>query len=781
MATNTKDLNIKMVVDHSQVDAATKSVDQLDQATKKVDTTTKDFGKGVKIVYDSTGKAIDVVTDSSLRLNRQSSALVNAMANLTAQGKQNTAEFTLLQRRHLELATTIDKTKGSSKDLFGTFSLLPGAVGQFAQELQVGVELMKVFSNLTLTGLKTQFQELGRVVKGLFGFGNAKPAETQQPQQQTQQGNAAATQEETQALKEQNKELEKQHENFGANAAAAQKYSEEIKASTKVGGEHFDLVKQGNTVIIDASKGYNTLTEAQIKEAETSRKNIFNDLQKLNITQKTIQESKAFKDAKEGESIIIDKTTGKIQTAAEAEKVLIANTNRATIAAGGLSKALQFVGLTADEAAGAIGILEAALAALGIGVLIAGLVGAYEVLSKVVKEWLGYKEVTDENKASTDSFTESLKAQTDALNDDLKAVDESNKMRQTRAIIEGETQNEILDIQKQAGDDKLSLLITQQTALEKQQDLFRIADIKDHDEFIQKMIALDEYDQKIVLSIQKQTNEQKKKNNDEYNAEAIKLTKDIAQQILNNQAEFLTITQQKDAISTQNRIKELDNLIKLEQESNDTNLANIKKYMDEKYALEHFGLEKSSAEYKQYVHDRDKLLLDLEIQQKNRVVQGQVDMNNLILVSAKQGSQEYYDTKKRIAKEEYDKDYNLALTAGKDKDNKLIEAQVAFDGKIKTINEEKKKQKEDQDNKLIESSISAIKKEYEKSVEERNNKFKLEKDALQKQLQDKVITQDYYNEIIKNKQKELDNDLDKLASDKKLKNLQLKKLLMKVE
>ena len=183
-----KKIEIEIDVNSQQVGTATDKINGLNTATQNLETTTKDFGKGVKIVYDSTGKAIDVVTDSSSRLNRQSSALVNAMANLTAQGKQNSAEFTLLQRRHLELATTIDKTKGSSKDLFGTFSLLPGAVGQFAQELQVGVELMKVFGNLTLNGVKTQILELGQVVKDTFGIGSKKLDETKQQQPQSQSG-----------------------------------------------------------------------------------------------------------------------------------------------------------------------------------------------------------------------------------------------------------------------------------------------------------------------------------------------------------------------------------------------------------------------------------------------------------------------------------------------------------------------------------------------------------------------------------------------------------------
>ena len=120
-----KNYNVNLNIDTTGVDKATQSVKQLTTATQQLDTTTQTIAKSVVIEYNKAGQAINVVTDSSQRLQRQSTALVNAMAELARQGKQNTQEFTLLQQKHLQLNDTIEKTKGTSKDLFATLSILP--------------------------------------------------------------------------------------------------------------------------------------------------------------------------------------------------------------------------------------------------------------------------------------------------------------------------------------------------------------------------------------------------------------------------------------------------------------------------------------------------------------------------------------------------------------------------------------------------------------------------------------------------------------------------------
>jgi len=770
MATNTKDLNIKMVVDHSQVDAATKSVDQLDQATKKVENTTKDFGKGVKIVYDSTGKAIDVVTDSSQRLNRQNSALVNSMANLTAQGKQNTAEFTLLQRKHLELTSTIEKTKGASKDLFGTFSMLPGEVGKFAGELQVGVELTKVFSNLTLTGIKTQFQELGQVVKQAFGFGSAKPAEIQQPQQQVQQDNSSATKEQTEALKEQNKVLEKQHENYTNNAGAVKAYTDEIKAINKVGGEYLNLVKQGNMVVLDSVKGISNLTEEESKKTLQAEKSIKADLEKLNITHETITQSKAFKDAKEGEAIVVDKTTGKIQTATEVQKVLTNQTGFATKASKALTGALTGVGFSAETAAIAVGVLEAALAAIGIGIVITGIIGLWNAFKDLghylqndvawiqklipsIKEWGHAEELAKEQ---TDNFNDSIKRQNELLQENIHWIDSNTKTAVAEAKIKNATNEELYQIEKKGLEDRKTLITKYlNDALA-----------------TQKKLAGED--------VSKLSNEQQKRRFDELQANADNIKKLSEEESAAKEAIEISALNRKDQRNKEADDKELKNLeisIKRNIESRNTDIKQLEKDLQRKTDIEAYWGHYGNKQKKDLELENSKTSLKARTEDIDTSIQSEIIKQQKLLITAKQGSEAYYTEKKNLAEAEYQKELNAAMTAGDKKANMIEVAENNLQTKLNALADEKKKQKEDYNKQLTDLTVLAIKDEYEKSVALRNNQFNNEKDALQKQLNDKIINQKEYDDKLKQMQTVLNNDLDKLASDKKVKDLTAQKAI----
>ena len=419
------------------------------------------------------------------------------MTKLTLSGKQNTSEYTLLQRRHLELASTIEKTKGNSKDLFNTLALLPGPVGKFASEMQVAVEIMKVFQGTSFASLKTQFNELADTVKGFLGIGGPKA----EPTSASISGNggvenASATKEQTQAIKEQNKELEKQHENFGNNASAVKQYTDAVNASNKVGGEHLNLIKGYNTVYADISKGYVNLTDAEKEQIVVEQKAIFTDLQKLGIDEKKIMSSKAVKNAKDGEIIIIDKTTGSIKTATEVEKLAANQTSIFTKASNALSNGLRAVGVSAEGAALAVGVLEAALAAIGIGLVIAGFVLLGEAIKKAWDYMTGFQGETKKNIATTEAFTAALKREEDALRLDIEAIDLSTRAMETRAQIAGASEEEIIKITEDGGKRKLQAL-------------------REYDDLLYE-------EQKNAAKQEGLTNEQRKKLNDEINEKILK-------------------------------------------------------------------------------------------------------------------------------------------------------------------------------------------------------------------------------------------------------------------
>ena len=88
---------------------------------------------------------------------------------MEAAGKGNSQEFRILQARYNETNDALEKTKARSKELFGTLSLLPGAVGDFSGKLQGGVDLLKIFSGIKLSDFGAQFKELARDIGGVAG------------------------------------------------------------------------------------------------------------------------------------------------------------------------------------------------------------------------------------------------------------------------------------------------------------------------------------------------------------------------------------------------------------------------------------------------------------------------------------------------------------------------------------------------------------------------------------------------------------------------------------
>ena len=115
----------------------------------------KDFGKGLKIQYDIDGKPIQAVLDNSLNLQKQVKVLTAELRRT----KEGTAEFQLLSKTLNDTKDNLDKTTAKSKDLFGTLSLIPGPVGEFASKISGAIDLMKTLSSFTFKDLTFQFKE----------------------------------------------------------------------------------------------------------------------------------------------------------------------------------------------------------------------------------------------------------------------------------------------------------------------------------------------------------------------------------------------------------------------------------------------------------------------------------------------------------------------------------------------------------------------------------------------------------------------------------------------
>jgi len=112
----------------------------------------------VKVVIDVDSGAVTFAGDKVLTLTQQVKLLKQELQKVP----EGTAEWTLLQQKFNETKDNLDRVNVKSKELFGTFSSLPGPIGAVAGQLDNTVGVLKTFSSLKFSDIKTQFVELGK-------------------------------------------------------------------------------------------------------------------------------------------------------------------------------------------------------------------------------------------------------------------------------------------------------------------------------------------------------------------------------------------------------------------------------------------------------------------------------------------------------------------------------------------------------------------------------------------------------------------------------------------
>jgi hypothetical protein len=140
----TKELIVQTTVKTDQVDKAVQKLGQL-----------KDLGRGLKIQYDIDNKPLEVVIDKTKNLQEQFKLVTKELRRT----KEGTAEFQLLAKTQGDIQDALGRTAAKSKDLFSSLSLLPGPIGQFFNQLQGTIELLKTFSSFTFKDVAFQFKE----------------------------------------------------------------------------------------------------------------------------------------------------------------------------------------------------------------------------------------------------------------------------------------------------------------------------------------------------------------------------------------------------------------------------------------------------------------------------------------------------------------------------------------------------------------------------------------------------------------------------------------------
>ena len=121
------------------------------------------MAKKIEFILDVDSKPIDVAVDATLNLKQQFRELTKEL-NRTQEG---TKEFELLSAKLGDVKDSMDTTAAKSKDLFGSLSMLPGPVGQFAGGVDSAIGSLKTFTSFSFKDLRFQ---LGETINDFSGI-----------------------------------------------------------------------------------------------------------------------------------------------------------------------------------------------------------------------------------------------------------------------------------------------------------------------------------------------------------------------------------------------------------------------------------------------------------------------------------------------------------------------------------------------------------------------------------------------------------------------------------
>jgi hypothetical protein len=319
--------------------------DGLDKAVQKVGELKKLSNK-ISIQYDIDGKPLDVVIDKTLNLGQQVKVLTAELRKT----KEGTAEFTLLNSKLKDSQDNLTRVNAKSRDLFASFSLIPGPIGDIFGKLNGVIGLLKTFSGFTIKDFGNQFKEFGKDISGIYDaiFGLNKGIEETTSNLNT---NTEAETENADAIDESTTAT-------NAGTAANLKQTETLSALNTAGGKYFEIVKTNGMATLawrdtikDTTGTLQKLSEEEIRAANIESKSIKQKFE-------NIQTTEAFKKAKEGEKFILNETTGELEVYRKglvvtdvAAKAVVVTTNALNIAlkALGIGLIIGAITLLADK------------------------------------------------------------------------------------------------------------------------------------------------------------------------------------------------------------------------------------------------------------------------------------------------------------------------------------------------------------------------------------------------------------------------------------------------
>ena len=476
--------------------------------------------KNIQIVYDVDSRDVNIASDRTLSLVQQLRILKKELQNPNL-GQQ---QFEILRKKVGDVEDQIARTNTRSKDFLGVLSTLPGPVGTFGSSLLGVVDTLKVFSGFSFKDIKNSLGDLADdvvdITTGFFGLKKAQEdaLNTSQTLTKSTEDNATATEKSNAANVNATNTLNANASAAGAAAVGMQNLSREQRNAITHGQQYDETTK--------------SVTSAQ--------QNMIAATNKAN------------------------------QAVANSVPAI----NTATTAINTLTFAQRASAMAAQA-------LKIALASLGIGIIIAALVALGSVLIDGAKKLLGYEESTKETEAAVKALNDALKEQERLLGVNLEAIDAATRIQKLRAQVAGKTEEEIFNIVRQGGKDRLEELRRYDNELYEEQRKVSKNEVMTAEE---KAKLLDDINQKLLKS----------------NLDIIKQINANEEALLQEQLRVANLRKERNKKSGddeyQRKLKELDAMIQLEIDKDNTSQKILTELLDKRAALVRTKEKQSAAE-----------------------------------------------------------------------------------------------------------------------------------------------------------------------------------------
>lgn len=388
----------------------------------------------IGVVVDIESKDVKFATDRVLSLQQQIRLLTKEIQNVDPSSES----FRVLSKKLNDTQDQLKTVRARSGELFNTFSLLPGPIGEISSKLDGSLSLLKTFSQFKLSDLTNQFKGLGRDLKDAFlSLGDWDSA--------------------TQKSAESSSELAKSNEDLGESFSTAQSavasQGAEIQRNVATLKSQDEATKENINVLsqkVEAEKTLQNNLKASITQQEANLLTLKKGTPEYKEQTKAVESLKNeyinstnYQKRYQTELSVLTTTQQKNTVSATADAVaqgeVAVASQAATVATRVQTVTTNALTVAQNAAATAGRVLRAVLASLGIGLIIV----AITTLATKIYEWVSSTKEADLANQNLGKTLDNLNRK---LENNLSLVDEQVQIATLRAQMAGKSEKEINDI-----------------------------------------------------------------------------------------------------------------------------------------------------------------------------------------------------------------------------------------------------------------------------------------------------------------------------------------------